>query len=53
MQNAGDLSEKLVKLAENEEFRNDLANRAFNYAGKNFSVETHLENLKKLYESII
>jgi glycosyltransferase involved in cell wall biosynthesis len=52
-QNSDDLTAKLIKLAKNKEFRNDLANRAFNHAKENFSIEAHLENLKKLYESII
>lgn len=53
VQNADDLAEKMINLAKNKEFRNDLANRAFDYAKKKFSIEAHLENLKKLYESII
>ncbi len=53
VQNADELTEKMIKLAENVEFRNDLANRAFVHAKQNFSIEAHLENLKKLYESII
>ena len=52
-QNADDLAEKLVRIAENDEFRNDLANRAYGFAQRTFSIEAHLENLKKLYESII
>lgn len=52
-QNADDLAEKLLKFAENEEFRKDLANRAYDFAKKTFSIEAHLRNLKKLYESII
>src|SRR5215213_83663 len=41
-QNAAELAEKMVKIAENEEFRNDLANRAYEFARKNFSIEAHL-----------
>jgi len=52
-QNADELAEKLVKIAENVEFRNDLANRAYGFAQKTFSIEAHLEKLKKLYESIV
>lgn len=52
-QNADALGEKLVKIAENEVFRNDLANRAAQFAQKTFSIEAHLASLKKLYESII
>lgn len=52
-QNADDLAEKLLKIAENNEFRKDLANRAYDFAKKTFSIEAHLRNLKNLYESII
>lgn len=52
-QNADDLAEKLVKIAEDNEFRNDLANRAYGFAQKTFSIEAHLESLKRLYESIV
>lgn len=51
-QNVEDLTEKLIKTAEDKIFRNDLANRAYDHAKANFSIEAHLENLKKLYESI-
>ena len=51
-QNAGELAEKLLKIAQNEEFRNDLANRAFDFATETFSIEAHLESLKILYNSI-
>lgn len=51
--NAGALTEKMLKLASDEDLRNDLANRAQIYARANFSIEAHIESLKKLYESII
>ncbi len=51
-QNAGELAEKLVKIATNDEFRNDLANRAYDFASRTFSIEAHLAKLKNLYESI-
>ena len=51
--NAGELAEKLFKIAKDEEFRNDLARRAQEFAQKTFSIEAHLEKLKNLYESII
>ncbi|HEY0461883.1 MAG TPA: glycosyltransferase family 4 protein [Pyrinomonadaceae bacterium] len=51
--NAANLAEKLVKIGENKGFRRDLADRAYLYARENFSIEVHLENLKKLYETII
>jgi glycosyltransferase involved in cell wall biosynthesis len=52
-QNADELAEKLVKMAQNDDFRNDLADRAQTFAKKTFSIEAHLEKLKNLYESII
>jgi glycosyltransferase involved in cell wall biosynthesis len=52
-QNSDELAEKLVKIAQSDEFRNDLANRAQVFAQKTFSIEAHLEKLKNLYESII
>lgn len=51
--NADALAEKLLKLAENRDLRTDLADRAYRYAKENFSIEAHIENLKKLYESIV
>jgi len=50
--NAAALTEKMLKIASDEDFRNDLAIRAYDYARANFSIEAHIENLKKLYESI-
>jgi glycosyltransferase involved in cell wall biosynthesis len=50
---AADLTEKLIKFAESEAFRSDLAQRARDYARRNFSIEAHIGNLRKLYESII
>lgn len=52
-QDADELAEKLVRVAENDDYRNDLANRAAAFARRTFSIEAHLEKLKNLYESII
>jgi glycosyltransferase involved in cell wall biosynthesis len=52
-QNAESLAEKLLKIAQNEEFRTDLATRAYDFAVRTFSIEAHLESLKNLYQSII
>lgn len=52
-QNAEDLAEKVIKLAENERFRLELAKKAKIYAEKNFSIEAHIGSLKNLYESIV
>lgn len=51
--NAVELAESMVKIAVDERFRNDLANRAHAFAAETFSIEAHLENLKKLYGTII
>lgn len=53
LQNAEILSEKIVQLLKNKQLRDDLANRAFDYANENFSIEAHLKNLKNLYEKIL
>ena len=52
-QNSGELAEKLIKIYKDENFRNDLANRAEIFAQKTFSIEAHLGKLKNLYESIV
>lgn len=52
-QNASRLAEKMLKLLTNVNLREDLANRAFDYAQENFSIEAHLRELKKLYRSIL
>lgn len=50
--NAADLSEKLIALAGSENRRFDLRERAYNYAKKEFSIEKHIADLKRLYESL-
>jgi glycosyltransferase involved in cell wall biosynthesis len=52
-QNASELAEKIVKLLKDRNLREDLANRAFDFATENFSIEAHLQELKKLYDSIL
>lgn len=53
LQNDEILSEKIVKLLKNNDLREDVANRAFQFAKENFSIEAHLRELKKLYEKIL
>ena len=48
--NAEILSEKILKLLDDEDLRNDLAKRAEKFAKENFSIEAHMRELKKLYE---
>ncbi len=52
-QDPDDLADKLLKVAGNEEYRNELAKKAKTFADQTFSIEVHLKNLKELYESII
>ncbi|HEX9963343.1 MAG TPA: glycosyltransferase family 4 protein [Pyrinomonadaceae bacterium] len=51
-QNAGELAEKILKLLKNEALRKDLSESALEFAKQNFSIEAHLRELKKLYDSI-
>ncbi len=53
VRNAEILSGKIIELLKNENRREDLAQRAAIFAKENFSIEAHLANLKKLYESVI
>lgn len=52
-QNAEVLSEKILKLLKDGNLRKDLANRAFDYARENFSIEAHVQSLKNLYEKLL
>lgn len=53
VQNADALSENILKLLDDENLRNDLANRAKKFAEESFSIEAHMRELKKLYESLL
>ena len=46
------LSEKVLKLLKDESLRKDLSNRANQFAKNNFSIEAHLNNLKRLYRNL-
>ncbi|HMS40154.1 MAG TPA: glycosyltransferase family 4 protein, partial [Pyrinomonadaceae bacterium] len=52
VKNAEMLSEKIIKLLKDKNGREMLANRAYEFAKDNFSIEAHLRELKKLYESL-
>lgn len=52
-QNAAMLSEKLLHLALNENARSALAAKTKLFADANYSIEAHLENLKRLYQNLI
>lgn len=53
MRNAPELAKKITKLLKDKNLRLNLAARAFDFAEKNFSIEAHLRELKKLYESLL
>ena len=53
VQNDAELAEKILKLLKNENARKDLANRAYEFALENFSIEAHFRELKKLYEKLL
>jgi glycosyltransferase involved in cell wall biosynthesis len=52
-QNPDDLAAKILKLLKNKALRNDLSKTALEFAKENFSIEAHLRELKKLYDSIL
>ena len=52
-QNAEVLSDKILKQLKNEDLREDLAKRAFEYARENFSIEAHSKQLKNLYRKLL
>jgi glycosyltransferase involved in cell wall biosynthesis len=52
-QNASELAEKTANLLKDKNLREDLAKRAFDFATENFSIEAHLRELKKLYQSLL
>lgn len=53
VQNDEVLSENIIKLLRNENQREILAARAFRFATENLSIEAHLRELVKLYNSIL
>lgn len=50
---AEDLAAQLVPLVQNPDARADLATRARAWATAQFSIETHISNLRKLYATLI
>lgn len=53
VQNDVELSKKILELLENNCARKDLANRAYEFARENFSIEAHLRELEKLYNKLL
>ena len=47
------LSEKILHLLKDKNSRDELAEKAATFAGENFSIESHLTNLKMLYQNLI
>ena len=50
---AGQLAGEMLRLANNPAERRSLAERAYGFAKKTFSIEAHIANLKQLYASIL
>jgi L-malate glycosyltransferase len=50
---ADDLASKLIQLADNPEHRKALGLSARRWAMSQFSIESHIANLKKLYSSLV
>ena len=46
------LSEKILQLLKDENWREDLSASALKFAKENFSIEAHLRELKRLYDSL-
>lgn len=52
-QDADDLSEKILKLLENKNLRDEIAQLAFIYARQKFSIQTYLQGLETLYSDLL
>ncbi len=48
-----DLSEKIIELIGNDGLKNRIKNSAFQYVYQNFSIQSHLKNLLKLYNDVL
>lgn len=53
VQDAIELSEKIINLIQDENRREDLKHSAREFARKNFSIEAHLKRLKTLYKNLL
>lgn len=51
--NAEILSAKIIKLLKDNELRRKLAKLALDFARENFTIDAHLRELKKLYETLL
>jgi L-malate glycosyltransferase len=50
---AEDLTQRLIKLAQDQGLRTELAARGREHATQNFSIDAHIRNLLALYENIV
>ena len=53
VQDADALSQEILNLLKNDSARRQLAERAYQFAADNFSIESHFRQLKRLYEKIL
>ena len=53
VRNSEILSEKILQLLKDNDLRENLAVRALKFAEQTFSIEAHLNELKKLYDSLL
>lgn len=51
--NAENLAEKIIKLLNNDRLREGMKKSALDFARENFSIDAHLRQLKKLYNSML
>jgi L-malate glycosyltransferase len=53
VKDADDLAEKILKLLDDKNLRENLAEKAYSFARENYSIEAHLKKLKTLYEKLL
>ena len=51
--NYTDLSEKIIDLLKNDDKKNEIIESAYMHTYNNYSIQTHIEELNKLYKTII
>ena len=52
VKNADQLAEKILKLLDDKNLRENLAEKAYIFAQENYSIEAHLKKLKTLYDKL-
>ena len=53
IQDAIELSDKILKLLKDKNGRTELGKRARKFAQENFSIDAHLKNLSALYDNLL